>query len=84
MGHGERITELLALVHTNICGPFDVQTRDGYLYFIIFIDDYSQYGYMYLIKYNSKVFKMFKKFKWKVDKQTEKPLKVFRSDQGEK
>ena len=24
VGYGERATELLALVHTNMCGPFDV------------------------------------------------------------
>ena len=25
VGHGEKATELLALVHTDVCGPFDVQ-----------------------------------------------------------
>ena len=38
IGHGERATELLALVYTNVCGPFDIQARDGYTYFIIFTD----------------------------------------------
>ena len=27
VGHGERATELLALIHTDVCGPFDVQAR---------------------------------------------------------
>ena len=30
--HGERATELLALVHTDVCGPFDMQVRGGYAY----------------------------------------------------
>ena len=51
-----------------VCGPFDVQTKDGYLYFIIFIDDYSWYGYVYLMRYKSKVFEKFKKFRYEVKK----------------
>ena len=37
--HEKRATELLILVYIDVCGPFDVQIRDGYTYFIIFIDD---------------------------------------------
>ena len=44
VGYGERAIELLALVHTDMCGPFDVQVRGGYSYFITFIDDLSRYG----------------------------------------
>ena len=68
VGHGERATELLALIHTDVCGPFDVQTRGGYTYFIIFIDDLSRYGYVYLIKYKSEAFEMFKEFRHEVEK----------------
>ena len=42
VGHEKRATELLALVHTDVCGSFDVQARGGYTYFIIFIDDLSR------------------------------------------
>ena len=68
MGHGEKATELLTLVHTNVCGPFDVQVRGSYSYFITFIDDLSWYGYVYLMKHKSEAFKKFKKFKNKVEK----------------
>ena len=40
-GHRKRATELLVLVYIDVCGPFDVQTRDGYSYFITFTDDLS-------------------------------------------
>ena len=68
VGHGERATELLVLVHTDVCGPFDVQTRGGYIYFIFFTDDLSRYGYVYLMKYKSEVFEKFKKFRHEVEK----------------
>ena len=68
VGHGKRATVLLALVHTDVCGPFDVQIKGGYSYFITFTDDLSLYGYVYLMKYKSEAFKKFKKFRHKVEK----------------
>ena len=60
IGHEEKITEILTLVYSDVCGPFDVPVRGGYLYFIIFIDNFSWYRYVYLIKYKSEVFEKFK------------------------
>jgi len=44
-----RSTQLLEIVHTDICGPFDVSSfgREGY--FITIIDHYSRYNYVYLL-----------------------------------
>jgi hypothetical protein len=47
------MTNVLELIHTDIYGPFPTITRIGHVYFISFIDDYSRYGYIYLIKNNS-------------------------------
>ena len=41
---------ILEIIHTDICGPFPVKGVDGYDLFITFTDDYSRYGYIYLIK----------------------------------
>ena len=68
VGHGERTTELLILVHNDMYGPFDIQIKGGYTYFIIFIDDLSRYGYVYLMKHKSEASEKFKKFKHKVEK----------------
>jgi hypothetical protein len=38
---------VLEIIHTNIYSPFPVKTVDGFNSFIIFIDDYSSYGYIY-------------------------------------
>ena len=47
MGHGERTTDLLALVYIDVCGLFDVPARGNYVYFITFIDDISRYEYVF-------------------------------------
>ena len=82
IGKGERAKELLELIHSDVCGPMTTLAREGFFYFIIFIDDYSRYGYMYLMKYKSKAFKKFKEFRKEVEKQLGKSIKTFRSDRG--
>ena len=47
---GNRAKDLLELVHSNVCGPMSIQARGGYKYFITFTDDYSRFGYVYLMK----------------------------------
>ena len=80
--HRERATDLLFLVHTDVCSPFDMPARGNFVYFITFTDDMSRYGYVFLIKHKSEAFKRFKEFRHEVDKQTGKPIKVLQSDRG--
>ncbi|RVW19330.1 Retrovirus-related Pol polyprotein from transposon TNT 1-94 [Vitis vinifera] len=44
-----RATDVLELIHTDICGPYPTASWNGQQYFITFIDDYSRYGYLFLI-----------------------------------
>ena len=71
-------------MHTDVCGPFDIQTRGGYLYFTTFTDDFSWYRFVYLMQHKSEAFEKFKEFRCEVEKHVEKLIKIFRSDQGEK
>ena len=47
---GYRATKPLELVHTDVCGPMRVQAKGGYEYFVTFTDDYSRYGFVYLMR----------------------------------
>ena len=79
---GERSKEPLQLVHSDVCGPLSVQARCGYEYFVTFIDDFSRYGYVYLMHKKSETFGKFKEFMVEVEKQLGKSLKTLRSDRG--
>ncbi|GKB87225.1 retrotransposon protein, putative, ty1-copia subclass [Tanacetum coccineum] len=59
-GTCERGEGLLDLVHTDVCGPFRSATKDGKRYYVTFTDDFSRYGYVYLIKHKSDTFEVFK------------------------
>ena len=58
------------------------QAKGGYEYFITFTDDYSRYGYVYLMKRKSETFEKFKEFKAEVENQLGKRIKAIRSDRG--
>ncbi|GKC22849.1 hypothetical protein Tco_1024999, partial [Tanacetum coccineum] len=45
----ERAKDLLGLIHTDVCGPFRIVSRQGASYFVTFTDDFSRYGYVYLL-----------------------------------
>ena len=72
---GERASDLLGLIHTDVCGPLSTSARDGYSYFITFTDDFSRYDYVYLMRHKSETFENFKEFKNEVQKQLGKSIK---------
>ncbi|KAJ9556020.1 hypothetical protein OSB04_010634 [Centaurea solstitialis] len=78
----ERANELLGIIHTDVCGPFSHVARGGYRYFITFTDDFSRYGYVYLIRHKSEAFERFKEFQNEVQNQLDRKIKFLRSDRG--
>ncbi|KAG7564986.1 Integrase catalytic core [Arabidopsis suecica] len=77
-----RSTQLLELIHTDICGPFDAPSWSGEKYFITFIDDYSRYGFTYLLHEKSKSVNILEVFIDEVERQLDRKVKVVRSDRG--
>jgi hypothetical protein len=65
--NAKRNAGILEIIHTDICGPFPIAYVDGYESFIICMDDYSRYGYIYPIKERSEALDMFKIFKAEVE-----------------
>ena len=56
--------------------------RGGYEYFINFIDDYSRYEYIYLMRHKSEATDKFKEYKVKVENHQGKSIKSLRSNRG--
>ena len=54
-GTMERATDLLEIIHTDVCGPMNIEARSRYHYFLTFTDDLSRYGYIYLMKHKSEI-----------------------------
>lgn len=56
----------LTLVHSDLWGPIPPPLHLGFLYYVIFVDDYSKYKWLYTLKWNSDVFDIFQEFHYKV------------------
>ena len=61
-GTMERASDLLKIIHTDVCGPMSIDARGKYHYFLTFTDDLSRYGYIYLMKHKSEIVEKFKEF----------------------
>ena len=81
-GIGEQAKGILELIYSDVCGPIPVQARSGSFYFITFTNDFSRFGWVYLMRYKSEVFEKFREFKNEVEKQSGKSIKSLRSDRG--
>ena len=75
-GFPKRVADLLELIHTDVCGPMSTIARGGFQYFITFTDDFSRYGYVYLMKHTSETFEKFKAFQNEVENQRGKKIKA--------
>ncbi|KAJ9558377.1 hypothetical protein OSB04_012991 [Centaurea solstitialis] len=78
----ERAADLLEIIHADVCGPFSHVARGGYWYFITFTDDFSRYGYVYLMRHKSESFERFREYQNEVQNQLGRKIKFLRSDRG--
>eukprot|EP00253_Pinus_taeda_P002451 PITA_02451 len=75
-------TNILPLIHSDICGLMPAHSIGGHLYYITFIDDFSRKTWIYYLKHKDEAFEIFIKFKALIGNQIGKRIKVFRSDNG--
>ena len=75
---------MLELVHLNVCDLSGVLTRGGKRYFITFINDFSRFTYVYLMRNKDESFDMFKGYKIEVENQNDVKVMILRSDRGGK
>ena len=78
-----RSTQLLEIIHIDICRPFDVSSFNQEKYFITLIIDFSHYGYVYLLHVKSQDVNALEIFINEVKKQLDKNEKIVRSDRGD-
>ena len=77
-----RITEPLESIHYDLCEFDDTLTRNSKRYVITFIDDYSDYTFIYLLKNKSDVFVMFKVYVTEIENRFNEIIKRLQSDRG--
>jgi hypothetical protein len=81
-GQNEKASNLLGLIHTDVCEPMSSTARGNFQYFITFTDDFSRYGYIYLTSHKSESFDKLQELQNEVQNQLGKTNKFLRSDRG--
>ena len=77
-----RASSPVDLIDSNTCGPMNVEAHYGAIYFTTLIDDYSRYGYVYLLSHRYEALDAFKHFVAEVETQLERRVKILRTDRG--
>ena len=81
-GKGTRDEFPLQLIHLDICGLMKVRARHEAVYFITFINNFTRYGYTYLIYHKSQALDCFIKLMNLVENQLDEKIKTLRTNRG--
>ena len=73
-------TDIFDLIHFDIWGPSSVSSIGGSRYFVVFVDDYSRYSWIFNMKYCSILLQVYSNFAKMVETQFSKCIKKFRSN----
>jgi transposase InsO family protein len=76
-----RATSFLECIHSDL-HQLPVLTSTGFHYWLLFIDDYSQYFWIYLLRKKSETFDTFTQFKAMVEKQFDKSILYLHDNKG--
>jgi Integrase core domain/GAG-pre-integrase domain len=77
-----RASEILELLHGDLCGPITPSTPAGNRFFLLLVDDYSRYMWIVLMKNKNQAFSSFKEVKEAIEVEKGAKLKAFRTDRG--
>ena len=81
--HNEhRSSIVLDLIHCDIWGPSPIKSNLGFVYYVLFIDDYSHFIWLYPLKLKSDFYDTFIQFQTFVENQYSTRIKIFQSDGG--
>ena len=78
----ERKSEILDIIHSDLCGSMRIESAGKAKYFITFIDDKSRWCEIRFLKNKSDASNAFKEFKAMVENQKERKIKCLQSDNG--
>ena len=73
-------TKPFELVHSDLWGPSLIKSITGAKYFLLFIDDYSHFTWLYLLNSEDETFSIFLKFHKMVEVQFDAKIKSLQTE----
>jgi hypothetical protein len=81
-GKSQRASAPLDMIHSELMNPFPHPSISKVRFVLIFVDDFSRFTWIYFLSQKYEVFQHLKDFKALVETQSEKNVKVLRTDNG--
>ena len=78
----KKTSQPLELIHSDLCGPMNVDSIGGSKYVLTFTDDYTRYVTVYFLKYKSEVLSKFEEYVNMVQNATGLKVQNLRTDNG--
>lgn len=72
----------LQLIHSDVWGPSPITSYNGFRYYIIFVDDFSRFTWVYFMTHKSEVPLIFAKFKEQIENLLNCKIKILRTNGG--
>lgn len=81
-GSRTKAKEELEIIHSDVCGPINPNSHSGNKYFVTFIDDFSNFVCVYMLKNKSEVFSVFMEYAQMVQTKFKRRIATLRCDNG--
>ena len=72
----------LQKIHSDLWGPAPTVSSQKFQYYVIFIDDFTRYTWLYPLKYKSEFYSCFLKFQAFAENHFDRKIKTFQCDGG--
>lgn len=72
----------LEIVHSDIWGPAPIVSKDGFCYYIHFIDDFTKFTWIFSLRLKSEAKSMFQNFHCLVEKKFDHKIQTFQTNWG--
>jgi len=72
----------LEKIHSDLWGPAPTISSQKFQYYVIFVDDFTRYTWLYPLRNKSDFYTCFLKFQAFVEKHFDRKIKIFQSDGG--
>jgi hypothetical protein len=79
---GVRSNKLFDVIHSDVWGPCEVHFVSGHRWFVTFIDGFSRYTWLYLLKHKIDVFVVFKDLYSLIKNKCGNTIKILLSENG--